>query len=407
MKALISTISPISGGVPRMAAFVADTLSAGGIEPVIAYYQPYSITPALSVPAYTLLQRKPSARQADQDGRRQHAIGAWLPELEFTHYLPTRPWKALIEECDFHLSVSGNCLAATPFALRGIPYWAWVATTWHEDREQRVARHAWPRRMLDRLINQHGARRLERKILSNGTIMALSDYTRGQIQQLTGGRQTVDVMPMAIDTDHFKPGETKPAKRQCIGFVGRLSDPRKNAGLLLETLAWCRNQGHQDLELVAIGDDDASLRRAIEERGLQSRVTLLDNVDNAALPRYLNDMDVFVIPSHQEGLCIAALEAMSCGVPVVTTPCGGPEQFVIDNETGFIAGFRPESLGAAILNILKNSALHDRLADNVRSLIERDYAISQVQTKFWESFNCAFNRQSACATTFGATTALP
>lgn len=403
MKALVSTISPISGGVPRMAQFVADTLSAGGIEPVFAYYQPYSISPELSVPAYCLLRRKAGSRLENGKAWRHHAIGAWLPELEFTHYLPTRNWKALIAECDFHLSVSGNCLAATAFALQGIPYWAWVATSWHEDREQRLARFSLPRRLLDRLVNRHGIRWLERRILHNGEIVALSDYTRKQLNGLAGNSHSIDVMPMAIDTGLFKQPDGDRPRRKRIGFVGRLSDPRKNAALLVRTLDWCRQQGAAKLDLVLIGGDDPELRRTIRDHQLQDRVTVLEDVDNRSLPGHLGNMDVFVIPSYQEGLCIAGLEAMSCGVPVVSTPCGGPAQFVIEDETGYIADARPAALGAAILNIINNPGLRARLAANARELIEREYSIEAIQSRFWASFDRAFARGAATRAVEAAT----
>ena len=53
---------------------------------------------------------------------------------------------------------------------------------------------------------------------------------------------------------------------------------------------------------------------------------------------------MFVIPSHQEGLCIAALEAMACGCPVVSTRCGGPEEFVVEGRTGYLVPASPEAM---------------------------------------------------------------
>ena len=71
-------------------------------------------------------------------GRTGRAIGAWLPELEFTHYWATRQWRDLIAACDFHIAVSGNALAATAFMQEGVPYLSWIATGWKADRLERV-----------------------------------------------------------------------------------------------------------------------------------------------------------------------------------------------------------------------------------------------------------------------------
>ena len=77
-----------------------------------------------------------------------HAIGAWLPELEFTHYAATKHWKSLIESCSAHLSVSGNILAATPYYQTETPFLAWVAAGWHDDRKDRV--YPLVRKLVDR-----------------------------------------------------------------------------------------------------------------------------------------------------------------------------------------------------------------------------------------------------------------
>ena len=373
-----------------MTEFVAQTLTSGGIEAVLAYYQPYSISPELSVPAFCLAHRRVKSREERIGDRRRHAIGAWLPELEFTHYLPTKHWKALIEDCDVHLSVSGNCLAATPFAMLNIPYWAWIATPWQEDREQRAQRYSPPRKLLDRWINTHGVRRLQRKVLDNGTIVALSEYTRERLARLTSRKRQIDVMPMAIDTDLFKPNRTRDSSGRRIGFVGRLTDPRKNVALLLSTTAWCRENGAPDLELVLIGESDPALHDAIRGHGLQDSVVLVEDIDNTYLPAYLNTLDLFVIPSHQEGLCIAALEAMSCGVPVVSTPCGGPREFVLDDETGIVTDGNAEALGRAILQALNTPNLRSRFSRNARRLIETRYSVDAVGKEFWYLFEKTF-----------------
>ena len=126
-RALVSTIEPVDGGVPAMTTAVTRMLEELDIEPVFAWYAPWSTHPRLSVPLHAL----PSGRKPGQMQRRVygdhggHGLGAWLPELEFTHYLPRRAWRELVAGCDLHLSVTGNPLCAVPFARLGIPFLAW------------------------------------------------------------------------------------------------------------------------------------------------------------------------------------------------------------------------------------------------------------------------------------------
>jgi hypothetical protein len=157
------------------------------LQPVVAYYQPYSIDRKLSVPFYALLSRRTGAR-AEQaaDGREIHQIGAWLPELEFTHYFPTQHWRTLIDSCDYHVAVSGTSLASFPFASSGIPFVSWVATPWREDRRHRERELPLPRRILDFFMVRPLTQALERRLLKRGTLLALSDYTRLRLNALAG-----------------------------------------------------------------------------------------------------------------------------------------------------------------------------------------------------------------------------
>ena len=310
---LISTIAPREGGIPEMTRFLARTLRERELEPVLAYYEPYSIDPTLSVPSFRLGQRVVRTRaETALDGYEAHAVGAWLPELEFTHYLPGAAWRRLMESCRYRLSISGNCLAASHFALSGQAFLSWVASSWWADRKERSARFSWPRRLLDRIVNGPVLRRLERYVLRRGTVVSLSRYTRDQLDTLARRPVVHSILPMPIDPERFCPDEVRrvPAR---IGFAGRFLDPRKNIVLLLEAFEQVR-RSVRHAELLLIGErPNYALNQHVQRRGLADSVTFIPYVQADELRPLLQSLDLFVIPSHQEGLCIAALEAMACG----------------------------------------------------------------------------------------------
>lgn len=363
-RALISTIEPVDGGVPAMTRCLAGMLVDLGIEPVFAWYAPWSTRPRLSVPLHAVA----SGRRPGQEHRRVygdhegHGLGAWLPELEFTHYLPRRAWRELIAGCDLHLSVTGNPLCAVPFARLGLPFLAWVATPWQADRVDRVRRFSRPRRLLDRGLNAPVLQRLERQVLRSprGRILALSDYTARALAGIAG-RAMDGVMPMPIDPALFRPapGRLVPWR---IGFAGRYGDPRKQIRLLLEAVAGLAAAGHP-VQLVLAGEQNVELLGdSIAALGLGERVRCHPCLAAAALAEVLQSLDLFVIPSHQEGLCIAALEAMACGVPVVSTRCGGPEDYVIEGRTGQLVASEPGAMAAAIGSICADRRQRDALS---------------------------------------------
>jgi glycosyltransferase involved in cell wall biosynthesis len=364
LRALISTIEPIDGGVPTMTRCITGLLEELDIEPVYAWYAPWSQHPALSVPLISLPSgRRPEALEQRAYGNHEaHALGSWLPELEFTHYLPRRAWRDRIASCQLHLSVTGNPLCALPYARLGLPFLAWVATPWEADRANRVRGFSLPRRLLDRGLNGPVLRRLERQVLRapQGTILALSPYTAEALAEVA--RRPMDavlLMPVPSDTYFPDPDAVVPWR---VGFAGRYGDPRKNINLLLEALQLLVEQG-APVELHLAGEKTLTLLQPrLEELGIASRVRCHPPLEPKELAPLLRSLDVFVIPSHQEGLCIAALEAMACGVPVVSTRCGGPEHYVKGGSTGQLVDADPQAMAAAIAAIAADRTHRNRLA---------------------------------------------
>jgi glycosyltransferase involved in cell wall biosynthesis len=387
---LISTIAPLSGGVPTMTRFLTQTLQARGFEPVLAHYEPYSVAPMMSVPTLRLFQRRPSAEQRSAlDGCETHAIGAWLPEFEFTHYFATAIWKQLMDGCDAHLTVAGNALAAMPYYQTNRPFLAWLATGWQDDRKDRVKYFSQQRRIFDHALVAPVAARFEAAILRSGRILALSRYTQAVLDKISGTAAVRDVLPMPVDPNLFSP-RPEVRVRGRIGFSGRLDDPRKNLDLLLASLACMRKAGQSVTALLIGGEPDQKLRRSVEQLELGDAVEFSPYVRPEKLRDLLRTLDVFVVPSYQEGLCIAALEAMGCGCPVISTRCGGPEEFVIDGETGFLIDFDPAEMADAVTRIISNEVMRQRLAQEARALVLRNYSVDKAEGVFWAAFEDQF-----------------
>lgn len=373
---LIHTIAARDGGVPQMVRFALETLHADGWHVELAYYEPYSQSPDLSTPSFALGRRRPGCRrESGLSGVPAHAMGAWLPELEFTHYWPRKQWRALMAQFSHHLVVSGNALAGTAVARSGQAYTAWIATDFDGDRKDRIASFPWPRRMVDRLLNGPVARHLERQVLRKGAVLALSGHTRLVLNKAAGEEVVRDVLPAPIDCDVFRPDADKVLPGR-IGFSGRLNDPRKNLTLLLDALELARSRG-APLTAVLIGcAASPELQEALNRRKLTAAVELLPYMDQPSLAMELRRLDVYALPSHQEGLCIAALEAMASAVPVVSTRCGGPEDYVRHGENGFLTDFRADEMAELLVRIVADRRLRDRLARTARADVERNYSRS-------------------------------
>lgn len=395
-KVLISTIKANDGGVATMLEFVIDSLRKRNYQITIAYYEPYSITPALSVPVFKLLTgAKPKSINQTYKGCDAIAVGCWLPEFEFTQYLPTTHWKRIVEQHDIHLSVSGSSFAALVYTKLKLPFLAWTATDWRGDRNHRVSTFPWFRRLFDRLFVVGQSERLEKTIIRTGNAVALSHYTRKALNEVADVHDTA-VLTMPIETDVFCPlslSEATDANKTAfrIGFVGRFEDPRKNISLFLKSAAMVI-QSFPDLEVLLIGDvlsDKNTL--LLNELGISNNVTVLEYVERTELPGLIQTLDLFVLPSYQEGLCIAALEAMSCAIPIISTRCGGPEDYLRNKENGLFCDSSVESMSGTILQLLSDESRRIRYAKEARLTVEKYHSLAVVEQQFWTLFDEKFN----------------
>jgi glycosyltransferase involved in cell wall biosynthesis len=160
--------------------------------------------------------------------------------------------------------------------------------------------------------------------------------------------------------------------------------------LLLAAVHHLKNSGHP-VSALLIGDEPSPrLRERVRELDVSDVVEFRPNLPLQILRDTLRTLDLFVVPSYQEGLCIAALEAMSCGCPVVSTYCGGPGEFVLENETGFFVGFDPGEMADAILRILRDPKLRRRMGEAARDKVLSDYSFARANDVFWRAFHDRF-----------------
>jgi glycosyltransferase involved in cell wall biosynthesis len=393
-RVLISTIEPGVGGVGTMTQFIVDEVQSRGFEPVIAFYAPYRRFPQLSRPSFKWFSAGVDYVQQPAFGVSHcYGIGAALPEFEFTHYGTTPIWQSLIEQCDAFVSVSGNLLAATAMVGENRPVVAWVATDWAGDRVDRVKSFSWPRRLLDALIVRPRALDLEQRLLAHSKVLALSEHTSTVLARFNTSPKSTsrqyDRLPMPVDCEHFRPDPARRVRGR-IGFVGRFDDPRKNIALFIETIAALKKAGKDVHGVLVGGEATEAIHLLIAHHGAGDAIKLDRKRDRDELPAVLQTLDIFFLPSHQEGLCIAALEAMACGVPVVSTRCGGPEEFVIPGKTGALVDFSATSAAAEISTLLAEINLRDRIGEQARRFVEDNYSIKVARESFWRAFDSTF-----------------
>ncbi|KMK76414.1 N-acetyl-alpha-D-glucosaminyl L-malate synthase BshA [Alkalihalobacillus pseudalcaliphilus] len=116
------------------------------------------------------------------------------------------------------------------------------------------------------------------------------------------------------------------------------------------------------LLLIGNGPDLAAVRDWVEQNGLSERVLLLGNQKHIA--ELLSMSDVFFLLSEKESFGLVALEAMSCGVPVIGTNIGGIPEVVIDGETGFLCEVgQIDRIVEKALELVSDQELYERMQE--------------------------------------------
>ncbi len=386
---LLLTLPPGLGGVGAAATLLEAVLVKHGYPLTVAWRAYYSEEPALSVPMWRALTRRPTVRETMDGSVRRVAVGTWLPEFEWAHHQPWAPWRALLEGHRAHVVMSGNNLAGWGPTALDLPSLQWIASPYGPDRIDRI-RH-WPvwRRVYDAVLNSWVSARQEVRTLERADTLSISGYTQEGLRRVTPKARLFGVLPIPVDTERYAPVGRQPlaGRKLRIGFNGRISDPRKNMPLLVKAFARAA-ASHPDIELHVRGDlsRDEFIAR-YDAGGIAEKLIVEPSVPFARMPDWYRSLDIFALASHQEGLSIVGTEAMACGAVVVSTRCGGPEDYVLDNETGLLSGFDEREFADRLIALIGDQALRARLSDAGIAFIRTRYAQAAFERGFMEAFS--------------------
>ena len=104
------------------------------------------------------------------------------------------------------------------------------------------------------------------------------------------------------------------------------------------------------------GVEEAALKRQAGRLKIDAAVDFLGALDNGAVLRLMRGSDVFVLASRNETFGVVFIEALSQGLPVIATRCGGPEGIVNGNNGLLVPKEQPEALAEALLEMAENRA---------------------------------------------------
>ncbi|MFN2386433.1 MAG: glycosyltransferase family 4 protein [Thermoanaerobaculia bacterium] len=220
-------------------------------------------------------------------------------------------------------------------------------------------------------------------------VHCVSEHIRGKATGMGLDPAKGRVIRPAVDPAFFRPASGRAAPNGAIRIVTTASlSWRKGHEYAISAIHRLVSQGiTATFTIVGEGRERARLLYTIRDLGLEGRVLLPGRLDPKGVRDELMRSDVFLLPSLSEGISNSALEAMACGLPVVTTDCGGMREAVTDGVEGFVVPVRdPEALAGALARLARDPALRANMGQAARARVEREFTLDEQGRRFVELY---------------------
>jgi glycosyltransferase involved in cell wall biosynthesis len=329
-----------SGGVRSVAEFVLCAIRSRPDFEIKLISLSVSSTDAASV-----LLRKPASwlkgvqmREGQLHGEPFVHVGALAGEVELQRLRPRAELQRLVSDCDLIQIVAGAPCWAMPVLGLGVPIVLQVATLLRVERRRRAAIEHGVTAAWRRAMTRASSRLDEVALRAVDAVLVENPWMLSYAEACARDPQIIRYAPPGVDVSRFTALEERVPAEGYILSVGRLDDPRKNVGLLLEAygLLCARMNGPPRLVLAGASGPDAAFWRRAYELGVRDRVEFRERPSDAELADLYRRAQTFALASDEEGFGVVVIEAMASGLPVVSTRSGGPDAIVLDGADGFL-----------------------------------------------------------------------
>jgi len=232
-------------------------------------------------------------------------------------------------------------------------------------------------------------------------VLAVSENVADTLREHLSLRNLADrVIPLhnAVNLSVFSP-MAGIDKQWDIAFLGRL-ETMKAVDLFPEMLLLLK-QDFPDIRMLMTGEGSykTKLFQDLEEKGVSEMVDYLGVVEAERIPDLINRSRIFLYPSRREPFGLSIIEAMACGIPVVTTDVYGPREIVTHKHDGLAVP--PGDVGKlvdAVRSLLSDEKLLLKLGSNARRTAENRYDLRRHTKKLLDVYHSQIEKKKGSGT---------
>ena len=224
-------------------------------------------------------------------------------------------------------------------------------------------------------------RALRRKVEAARFVVTVSEFNMNYLQEVFGvPQEKIVLIHNGIDLSRFAPNGLPGIARFKLVCVARLVE-KKGLPVLIEACQMLKDRGFSfQCDIIGKGRMRSPLTSMIKEMGLESQVRLLGPKTQMEVRERYHAAHACVLPcivgsdGNREGLPVSIVEALACGLPVVSTPVTGIPEVIRDGYNGLLVPMgEPLALADAIQSLIDDPALYRRLRGNARASVARDF----------------------------------
>ena len=230
-------------------------------------------------------------------------------------------------------------------------------------------------------IFEHG-RLLEIKAIRSNCFATISEFNRDYLITQGVPKEKISIVRCGIGFHKKKLVNIKKNKKyHRIGSLGRLVEKKGMSSLL--RAARIIIDKHHNIEVIIGGDGPLqdNLRALATELEIDNYVKFIGALPNSNVATWMNDLDLFVLACKQDsngdmdGIPVVLMEAMSQGIPVISTRISGIPELIRHNETGLLSEpDDPESLAEQIIALINNPDLSKKLIENAMEYVFSEFS---------------------------------